>query len=230
MPDRLHRYQGQAIEVTWSSLRCIHVAECLRRLGVVFDTRRAPWVTPDAADADEVAATILYCPSGALHFARTDGGADERPDAVNTIVVQRDGPLYVRGDLRLQTEEGEVVMRDTRLALCRCGKSQNKPFCDNSHRPIEFRHDGALGENRLRPARGVAGRGLTIVPEKDGPLRVRGAMELRGAVELRGAMELRGADGETVYTGHAGELCRCGHSGNKPFCDNTHERIGFKSE
>lgn len=218
MPDRLHRYQGEAIEVTWSSLRCIHVAECLRRLGVVFDTRRSPWVMPNAADADEVAATILHCPSGALHFAPRDAGAEETPDAVNSITVQRDGPLYVRGDVTLQTEDGEVVVRDTRLALCRCGKSQNKPFCDNSHRPIEFKHDGTLGENRLRPARRATGREVTIVLEKDGPLRVRGPVEVRSA------------DGQTTYAGHAGELCRCGHSGNKPFCDSTHERIGFKSE
>lgn len=218
MPDRLHRYHGEAIDVTWSSQRCIHVAECLRRLGVVFDTRRSPWVRPDAASADDIAITILHCPSGALHFARRDGGADEVADTVNTVTVQADGPLYVRGDVTLQTEDGEVVLRDTRLSLCRCGKSQNKPFCDNSHRPIEFRHAGTLAANRLRPDRNGSSQGpLTIVLEKDGPLQVRGPIELRSA------------DGQSVYVGHRGELCRCGHSANKPFCDSTHETIGFKT-
>jgi CDGSH-type Zn-finger protein len=50
-----------------------------------------------------------------------------------------DGPLLVRGDLRLvDPDTGGVIAEETRVALCRCGKSKNQPFCDNSHRPQPF--------------------------------------------------------------------------------------------
>jgi CDGSH-type Zn-finger protein len=45
----------------------------------------------------------------------------------------------VRGDLRvLDPETGGVIAEETRIALCRCGKSENQPFCDNSHRRTRF--------------------------------------------------------------------------------------------
>lgn len=219
MTDRLHQYPGEAITVTWSKARCIHVAECLRRLGVVFDTRRAPWVLPNAASADEIADTILHCPSGALHFQRHDGGAAEVPDSANTITPRASGPLYVRGEVVMVTDGGEEIVQDTRLTLCRCGASKNKPFCDNSHVATGFQPGATLGENRLTTdaAQPPTSR-LTITAQTDGPLL------------LRGPVEIRTKDGQTVYRGNKAKLCRCGQSGNKPFCDGTHREIGFKTE
>lgn len=219
MTERLHQYQGEAITVTWSKARCIHVAECLRRLGVVFDTSRAPWVLPDAASADEIAATIGHCPSGALHFQRLDSGAAEAPDAVNTITPRASGPLYVRGDVIVTNDDGEEIVRDTRLTLCRCGASKNKPFCDNSHVTIEFRPGAMPGDNRLTTDfTQVPTDQLTITAVTDGPL------------QLRGPVEIRSKDGQTVYRGNKAKLCRCGQSGNKPFCDGTHSTIDFKTD
>jgi CDGSH-type Zn-finger protein len=48
------------------------------------------------------------------------------------------GPLFVRGLVRMVDEDGQLIREDTRLALCRCGASENKPFCDGSHRRIGF--------------------------------------------------------------------------------------------
>jgi hypothetical protein len=95
-------------------------------------------VLPDAASADEVAETITHCPTGALHFTRKDGGSPEMPNAVNTVSPSIDGPLFLRGEIVIQTPDGEVVLRDTRMALCRCGKSSNRPFCDDTHARIGF--------------------------------------------------------------------------------------------
>ena len=219
MTEKLHHYQGEAITVTWSKTRCIHVAECLRRLSAVFDTGRAPWVLPNAASADDIADTILHCPSGALHFQRHDGGAAEVPEAVNTITPRYSGPLYVRGNVTLVTDDGEVIADDTRLSLCRCGASRNKPFCDNSHVTLEFKPGAALGDNRLTTdaAQAPTDR-LTITAVTDGPL------------QLRGPVEIRSKDGQTVYRGNKAKLCRCGASSNKPFCDGTHNTIGFKTD
>jgi CDGSH-type Zn-finger protein len=49
----------------------------------------------------------------------------------------------VRGDIEILAPDGSVLRRDTRIALCRCGGSENKPFCDNSHRKNGFQADGA---------------------------------------------------------------------------------------
>ena len=94
---------------------------------------------PDAAPPDEIAQTILRCPSGALHFTRTDDGEQETADEQLTVTPQKGGPLYLRGRIQIRDRDGSVVREDTRIALCRCGASENKPFCDNSHVRIGFR-------------------------------------------------------------------------------------------
>ncbi len=214
----LHLYHGEETDVTWDARRCTHEAECLRLLRAVFDRRRRPWVLPDSAPADQVAETITHCPTGALHFVRKDGGAVEAADSVNLVLPGVDGPLFVRGEIVIETPEREVVLKDMRVALCRCGASKNKPFCDNTHEEIGFRHNGMLGKNEVEvePTASKSGP-LRIVPSKNGPF------------ELYGPLMLRGND-QICYMGSSALLCRCGGSSNKPFCDGTHLRNGFKGE
>lgn len=75
----------------------------------------------------------------ALHYRRKDGGREETPPAVNTIRFVEDGPPYVRGTVAVVSSEEHALLEDTRVALCRCGLSENKPFCDGSHGGIRFR-------------------------------------------------------------------------------------------
>jgi uncharacterized Fe-S cluster protein YjdI/CDGSH-type Zn-finger protein len=137
-------YRGEGIDVTYDAKRCIHAAECVRGLPAVFDTRRRPWILPSAAAADAIAAVIERCPTGALHYTRSGGGAAEAPDVPTTAVPMPAGPLYVRGRLELRSADGSVIVEDTRAALCRCGRSENKPFCDNSHYAAGFHDPGAI--------------------------------------------------------------------------------------
>ncbi len=132
----IHQYKSDKIVVTFDPKRCIHSAMCLMGLPQVFDTQGRPWVQPAKADAESIAETIRRCPSGALHYTRIDGGPAEQPDAKNSIEPQPGGPYYVRGSIELQDAEGQTLTRETRLALCRCGQSKRKPFCDNTHRTI----------------------------------------------------------------------------------------------
>jgi uncharacterized Fe-S cluster protein YjdI len=134
-------YANDAIEVAWEPRLCIHTRRCVRGLGRVFDPGARPWVDVDAATADEIAATVITCPTGALHFRRLDGGAQEEPAGETTVEPRRNGPLFVRGRIRVVDQAGGVVREDTRLALCRCGASASKPFCDGSHKRIGFRSD-----------------------------------------------------------------------------------------
>lgn len=142
MPPKFRRrnYTGKDIHVSYDIRRCIHAAECVRGLPQVFDTEKRPWIAVDNADADEVAEVVMRCPTGALRFERQDGGDAEPIQDHTTIHPVRNGPLYLRGDLTITTSDGEVL-KDTRMALCRCGASQNKPFCDNSHFRIGFKAD-----------------------------------------------------------------------------------------
>jgi uncharacterized Fe-S cluster protein YjdI/predicted GNAT family acetyltransferase len=127
-------YANEAIEVHWEPSLCIHVRNCVRGLSGVFDPSRRPWVDVDAGEPDAIAATILTCPTGALHFRRLDGGAQEEPAPETTIEPRPDGPLFIRGRVRIVGEDGRLLREDTRVALCRCGASENKPFCDGSHK------------------------------------------------------------------------------------------------
>lgn len=131
-------YTGQDVDVTFDPAVCIHCGDCTKGLGAVFDIHRRPWVLPDNADADAVIAQVKACPSGALQYVPKAGQPEESPDEHPTARAVRDGPLYVRGDLAVQTATGETV-QGTRLAFCRCGGSKRMPFCDNTHRRIGFK-------------------------------------------------------------------------------------------
>jgi CDGSH-type Zn-finger protein/uncharacterized Fe-S cluster protein YjdI len=214
---KLHVYHGRDIVVTYDLQRCTHAGACLRELPAVFNTGKRPWVQPDAATADEVAAAVMRCPSGALHFERLDGGAAEEPPADNTIAVCPNGPLYVRGAIELVTPDGDLLLEDTRAAFCRCGASQNKPFCDNRHRELGYAEPGALGENRVRSEEGI---------ETGGRLRVFASP--KGSLKFYGELLLSSADGQTTYAGNRVSLCRCGASRTPPFCDRSHREIDFQ--
>lgn len=213
MAHRIHQYTGEKIDVSYDAGRCIHAAECIKRMHAVFDTDKRPWVQPDAGLADGVAAAVLHCPSGSLHFTRKDGGASEPVPQQNTLTLDINGPLYVRGDFTIVNGAGELVVEDTRVALCRCGASANKPFCDNAHRSSGFQADpAAAGAPSGEP---MAGGKLTIETETNGSLHISGNFTLLNEA------------GEVICQGTEEWLCRCGHSANKPFCDSTHKKIGF---
>ena len=215
MNDKLREYSSDEITVTWSQARCVHFAACVRHLPNVFDTDKKPWVQPSRASAEEVADVVVQCPTGALHFERKDGGAAEEVPTDNTVEVAPNGPLYLRGDVVLLSSSGEPRLEDTRVALCRCGASRHQPLCDGSHQKAGFRDRGELGNVQL-DEKDVGGR-LEVSPTANGPLM------------LRGPFALIGADDERERGTHTA-LCRCGASGNKPFCDGTHRGIGFVSD
>ena len=131
-------YESARIRVLWDATRCIHVANCLRALPSVFDVGARPWVNLEGAPAEEVAAAVRTCPTGALRYEGLGGLPDEVPEEPVSVEIRPNGPLYVRGRVRITRAGAELVTEEARVALCRCGASQNKPFCDNSHRLISF--------------------------------------------------------------------------------------------
>lgn len=130
-------YSNDQIGVSWEPKLCIHFGACFRRLPEVFKPLKRPWVDVNAASSEEIAAAVMLCPTGALHFDRLDGEPQEAVPEETTITERPNGPLFVRGNLRIRRQDGSV-REETRVVLCRCGQSANKPFCDGTHRRIGF--------------------------------------------------------------------------------------------
>ena len=132
-------YKNDQIAIYWEPGLCIHVGNCFRGLPRVFDPQARPWVAVGADTADRIARVVEACPTGALHYERLDGGEQESAPAETIIDARPNGPLFVRGPLKIVEVGGHVIREDTRAALCRCGHSENKPFCDGTHRLIGFK-------------------------------------------------------------------------------------------
>ena len=75
-PELTREYRAEGITVQWYAGRCIHSGNCVRALRRVFDPKRRPWIDPDAATPDEIAAAVERCPSGALQYVRHHGPPD----------------------------------------------------------------------------------------------------------------------------------------------------------
>ncbi len=214
--DRITKYRGRSAEVSWHEGLCIHVGECGRAKGDLFVGGRKPWCEPDAASDEHVGDVIKRCPSGALSAEFVDETLAESASTENTIAVAYNGPLFVRGQLEIDGAPADAPGLRFRAALCRCGQSKNKPFCDNSHESTGFSDYGAVGETGTPLAE--TGGPLSITPSKNGPLLVKGNVTISGG------------SGRVSWSGTRVALCRCGASGNKPFCDGSHKKTGFQSD
>ena len=214
MTERTSTYEGEKLSIVYDRKLCIHVGECGRGNRDLFDASKDPWCDPDAVALEDAVDIVERCPTGALKYTRKDGGAQETPHPENEIAVSQDGPLYVWGQLELdgQGDEGSPY----RIALCRCGASKNKPFCDRSHVDAQFRDSGAVGQK----GPGAEGKGgaLAIKKAPNGPLL------------LSGNFTIRASSGRVAFEGTKAALCRCGASKNKPFCDGAHANIGFTAD
>jgi uncharacterized Fe-S cluster protein YjdI len=131
-------YATDEIVVEWEPRLCFHSQHCVRALPQVFDDSRRPWVKMDAATADEVEAAVALCPSGALGTRRV-GAEPARLSRRLELRASENGPLLVSGGVRILDGEGTVLYEGERAALCRCGGSSNKPFCDGTHKTNGFR-------------------------------------------------------------------------------------------
>lgn len=218
MKSDKHTYTTDDIEVTYDVARCIHAAACVNALPEVFDPDRSPWIDPAQGAPDAIADAVHQCPTGALHYQRHDAGPAEQAPVVNSVTPFPNGPLLLRGALELITADGDVLLTDTRMALCRCGQSGNMPLCDGSHESSGFEDPGAIPEamtraDELPPDSGT----LRIVFSKGSPATLQGPFRLQGA-----------QDTESTHTKKA-YVCRCGQSGTKPFCDGSHTAAGFST-
>jgi CDGSH-type Zn-finger protein/uncharacterized Fe-S cluster protein YjdI len=202
----------QSVELIFDGRRCIHARHCvLSRPDVFVPNVQGAWLHPELATTAEIAELAHDCPSGAIQYRPLDGSPAETAPKVNLVVIRENGPLAFHAELQIQGETNAF-----RATLCRCGASGNKPYCDGSHHTVNFQ---ATGEPPVKEAAALDPRDgvLSVVPAPNGPLLVKGALEV---VSGTGA-----TIGKTTSTA----LCRCGHSANKPYCDGSHVKAGFRA-
>jgi len=211
-PGAIEEARGDKLVLRFEAKRCIHSRHCVLGAPRVFLANvQGAWLFPDEMHVEGLVHIAQTCPSGAITYSRLDGGPEEPAPDVNELRLRENGPYAVHADVEL-AGHGSLL----RATLCRCGASNNKPFCDGSHNAAKFT---ATGEPASRESKPLAARGgrLEIRPEPDGPLVVTGNLELCAGT------------GRTIDRTTATRLCRCGGSAQKPFCDGTHARIGFRS-
>lgn len=202
---------GDKIDIGFDAKRCVHSRNCVLGQPAVF-VPNAPgeWIHPDAASVEAVVQIVESCPSGALTYHRKDGGPDEVPPVVNTVRIRENGPLALHAEIEI---DGEHLLRAT---LCRCGASENKPFCDGSHNKVSFE---ATGEPPTMES--------TALETRNGPVKV--TPQRNGNLKVEGNLEIVTGTGRTINRVTATWLCRCGHSANKPYCDGSHTKFGFQT-
>ena len=132
-------YSNGELTIVWKPSKCIHSGECVKALPNVYKPKEKPWITIENATNLELKEQIKKCPSGALDFYMVNE-VDEKTESVETCVeVLKDGPLLVHGAIKVKDIEGKETSKNRTTAFCRCGKSDNKPYCDGTHSKIEFR-------------------------------------------------------------------------------------------
>jgi CDGSH-type Zn-finger protein/truncated hemoglobin YjbI len=148
VPDNLDTYAGVQVTVLDNRGICQHSGYCTDRLPTVFRQSQEPFVAPSGGRMDEIIRAVRDCPSGALSFAVDDVEARLQVDHSNqrnpSIEISHDGPYRITGSIPLVDEHGVDVVRAQgasreHYALCRCGHSQNKPFCNGMHWFVDFK-------------------------------------------------------------------------------------------
>jgi CDGSH-type Zn-finger protein/uncharacterized Fe-S cluster protein YjdI len=214
MDDGIEVARGETGTIYFQARRCIHSRHCVLEEPEVFQANQeGEWIFPDKATPERLLRVAQHCVSGAIRYERHDGGNNETAPLVNLIRVRENGPLALNAAVTMMSADG-AASAELRVALCRCGQSKNKPFCDQSHVAAGFH---ASGEPLTRPS-----------PELDhraGPLVVTPL--LNGPLDIRGAAEVCTGTGRTIDRTMGVRMCRCGQSNDKPFCDGSHRAAGF---
>jgi CDGSH-type Zn-finger protein len=141
--DKRKSYVGKKITVLDNRKICSHAAECVTNLPSVFRLNARPWIDSDGAIAEEIINTIRKCPSGALSYSIDDIEYRDQNERKPMVTVSKDGPYIVTGGIELVGDNiqfGDGASKE-HYTLCRCGASQNKPFCDGMHKVINFKDD-----------------------------------------------------------------------------------------
>jgi len=137
---KIKEYSNGEVTVVWKPNLCIHSTNCINGLPNVFDLNKRPWINAEGAGSDEIISQVNKCPSGALSYFinnKNEKGEAKMSDVKLDLI--ENGPILVKGNVELKNSKGEVLPTEETVALCRCGGSKNKPFCDGTHNTSGFK-------------------------------------------------------------------------------------------
>ena len=148
MPKETLKYTNGEVTVVWKPNVCIHSTLCWKGLIQVFNPKQRPWINMDGAATEKIIEQVRKCPSGALSYFMN---ADDKPitseneDAIISesasimkVEVTPDGPYVIKTKCLIVHRDGKEEIKTGTVSLCRCGASGNKPYCDASHKRINF--------------------------------------------------------------------------------------------
>lgn len=131
------RYKKDEMSIVWEPGKCIHSAVCVKMLPGVYDPNAKPWIQPENASIEDLKKQIDKCPSGALTYEMDDDTTDSSQEGLE-VEIMKNGPILVKGKVRISHPSGAVESKEKTTAFCRCGASSNKPYCDGTHRNVDF--------------------------------------------------------------------------------------------
>jgi len=140
-------YSNGEITIFWRPELCIHSANCLIGLPEVFSSRKKPWINIHGSDSMEIIKAVDTCPSRALTYLKSTqfvvsktGNSKKGKPKFARVQILKNGPALVSGNFIIRDANKKKVKVDNEVAaLCRCGSSRKKPFCDGNHLSIGFK-------------------------------------------------------------------------------------------
>lgn len=136
--EREQVYEGDGVVMFDDVKLCTHAGYCGDRFRHVWDMIAD---TDDPEIRERLIGMVRRCPSGRLAYSIPPDATKIEPELEPKIGIEPDGPYWVHGGIRVESEDGTAYEVRNRVTLCRCGRSRNKPFCDGSHAFVGFRHD-----------------------------------------------------------------------------------------
>jgi len=143
--SRVRKYTNGEVTVYWQADKCIHSANCLVGLPRVFKASKRPWIDMEGASTDKIIKTVDTCPSRALLYKKNSESGDKENEEDHSeaspvrIRILRNGPALITGNYILTDADKNTLKPPGKVAaICRCGASGKKPFCDGSHTRVGF--------------------------------------------------------------------------------------------
>ena len=137
--SKTKEYSNGEVTVVWKPDLCIHTGICVKGLPEVFKPDEKPWVKAKAAATSAIVKQVKECPSGALSHYINDQKKANEPEEIIRIEVRHKGPLVVHGNVMITHDDGREETKERIATFCRCGASASKPFCDGSHKEVDFK-------------------------------------------------------------------------------------------
>jgi uncharacterized Fe-S cluster protein YjdI len=156
------KYKNDEITVYWKPSACVHASYCYRELIEVFDPGRRPWVDLNGAETKRIIETVNLCPTEALTWKWNNEDKNQpvgiestnhikfkRPELMKqntpenegrpvSIKIMANGPILIKGNFYLSYKGQTKEVKDGLISICRCGRSDQMPFCDGKHKKIGF--------------------------------------------------------------------------------------------